>query len=89
MDESRHYVFFPELHTCLPSMVRLYSEDEREKLVMSWKVTVMDQRSEPAVSKRVLSCTVRHRCQAMTNEDMEDLVFEAVICSVCKLVKTL
>jgi hypothetical protein len=63
-------------------MVRLYSEDEWEKFVMSRKVTVMEQRSESAVSKRVLSCTVRHRYQAMTSEDMEDLVFAAVICSV-------
>jgi hypothetical protein len=52
----------------------------------------MSDKSEVRVSgyqSRVLSCIVRRRYQATTSEDIEDLMFEAVICRVCRLVKVL
>jgi protein-L-isoaspartate O-methyltransferase len=57
------------------SVPRLYSEDHREKLIIH-EVGVGGYQSA------ILSCIVRRRYQATTSEDIEDLVFAVVICSV-------
>jgi hypothetical protein len=37
----------------------------------------------------ILSCIVRHCHQAMTTKDIENLVFAAGICRLCRLVRAL
>jgi hypothetical protein len=49
----------------------------------------MSLKSTIGVSGYSLSCNVRRRYPATTPEDMEDIVFAAVIFRVCRLVEVL
>jgi hypothetical protein len=55
-----------EAISSMPSMLRLCSKDEQEKLLMSQKSTVGKWRSELAASN-----TDRHHYQGTTDEDLE------------------
>jgi hypothetical protein len=72
------------------SLLRLYSEDEQEKLVMSHELKVDSRKSEVEVGTyhSTASCIVRCCYQAMISEDSEDLVFAVVICRVCSISET-
>jgi hypothetical protein len=57
-----------EAMSSVQSVLRLYSNDEQEKLLMSQKSTVGSRRSELAA--RILSRTVKRHYQGMISEDL-------------------